>query len=73
MQMLRPSSDFLTVWRALLFNSFVYIGPIALMSLLISILTDTHDRVRSKEIGEQTMYRLQAVFDCAMVGWFVKW
>ena len=69
--MLRPSSDFLTIWRALLFNSFVFIGPIVLMSLLVSILTDTHDRVRSKEMSEQTMYRLQATYDCAVVGAFI--
>ena len=70
-QMLRPSADFLTVWRALLFNSFVYVGPIVLMSLLVSILTDTHDRVRSKEISERTMHRLQAVSNCNMIGAFV--
>ena len=73
MQMLRPSSDFLTVWRALLFNSFVYIGPIVLMSLLVSILTDTHDRVRAKEKAEQSLHRLQAAIDCDVVGALVNW
>ena len=73
MQMLRPASDFLTVWRALMYNSFIYVGPIVLMSLLISILTDTHDRVRSKEKTEQTMHQLQAAFDCSVLGRFVDW
>ena len=73
MQMLRPASDFLKIWRTLLFNSFVYIGPIVLISLLVSILTDTHDRVRSRETAEQTMYRLQATYDCFMVGALVFW
>ena len=73
MQMLRPASSFLKIWRALLFNSFVYVGPIVLMSLLVSILTDTHDRVRSRETAEQTMYRQQAVVDCEVIGMFVKW
>ena len=41
------------------------------MSLLVSILTDTHDRVRSKEKVEQAMYRLQATYDCAVVGAFI--
>ena len=63
MQMLRPASDFLTVWRVFLFNSFVYVGPIVLMSLLVSILTDTHDRVRSKEKAEQAVHRMQAYMD----------
>ena len=73
MQMLRRTDDFIKIWRALLFNSFFYVGPIVLMSLLISILTDTHDRVRSRETAEQTMYRQQAVVDCEVVGMFVKW
>ena len=73
MQMLRPASDFLAVWRALLFNSFVYVGPIVLMSLLVSILTDTHDRVRSTEKAEQAMYRMQAGLDFLLIGTFAEW
>ena len=72
-QMLHPASGFLTIWRALLFNSFIYTGPIVLMSLLVSILTDTHDRVRSEEEVEQSMYRLQALLDCIMARAVVKW
>ena len=51
----------------MLFNSFVYVGPIVLMSLLVSILTDTHDRVRSKEKAEQAMCRMQALIDCTFL------
>ena len=43
------------------------------MSLLVSILTDTHDRVRSKEKVEQAMYRLHAVGDCAVRAVFINW
>ena len=73
MQMLRPPGDFLAIWRTLLFYSFIYIGPIVLMSLLISILTDTHDRVRSKEKAEQAMYRLQTLLDCITACAFARW
>ena len=73
MQIIFPTSNFRTIWTALLYNSFVYIGPIVLMSLLVAILTDTHDRVRSKEEAQQLMHRLQATRKCAMVGGFVKW
>ena len=73
MQIIFRTSNFRTIWTTLLYNSFVYIGPIVLMSLLVAILTDTHDRVRSKEEAEQSMHRLQATRKCAMVGGFVKW
>ena len=71
--MLRPADDFLTVWRALLFNSFVYVGPIVLMSLLVAILTDTYDRVRSKEKAEQAMHRLQVFLDLISLADFADW
>ena len=71
-QMIYHNNRFLEIWTFLLFNSFVYIGPIVLSSLLVAILTDTHDRVRSKEEAVQSMHRLQATRKCAMIGAFVK-
>ena len=66
MQMFRSSSGVLAVWATLLFASFVYIGPILLISLLIAVLTDTYDRVRTKERAELRKLRLRIVASCQL-------
>ena len=65
-QMFRSSSGVLAVWATLLFASFVYIGPILLISLLIAVLTDTYDRVRAKEKAELRKLRLRIVASCQL-------
>ena len=65
-QMFRSSSNLLAVWATLLFASFIYIGPIVLISLLIAILTDTYDKVRSKEKAELTKLRLRIMARCRL-------
>ena len=60
-QMFRHSSSLLAAWAAILFGSFVFIGPIVLLSLLVGILTDTYDRVRSSEKAELRKFRMRIV------------
>ena len=57
--MFRSSDHLFAFWATLLFTSFVYIAKIVLISLLIVILADTYERVRSKEKAELRKLRLR--------------
>ena len=61
MQMFRSSNRFLAIWARLLFASFIYLSPIILISVLIAIVQDIYDRVRSKEKAELRKLRLRIV------------
>ena len=61
MQMFRSSKNPLGVWATLLFASFIYILPIVLIGVLIAIVQDIYDRVRSKEKAELRRLRLRIV------------
>ena len=50
--MFRSTDTFIGVWRSLLFNGFIFVGGIVLLSLLIAILGDTYNSVRSTEKEE---------------------
>ena len=51
--------------RSILFDAFVFVGGIVLLSLLVAILSDTYDRVKLKEKAELTKCR------ALMAGWLL--
>ena len=61
MQMFRSLNSFLAFWATFLFASFIYLLPIVLISVLIAIVQDVYDRVRSKEKAELRKLRLQII------------
>lgn len=52
---------FVYSWRKALFDSFLFLGPILMLSLLVSILGDTYDRVRLNEKAEQIKARARVI------------
>lgn len=64
----RMSDGWLSVWRRFLFDAFLFLGPIVLLSLLISILGDTYDKVRLRQEAELFKCRVQIVSQCADKG-----
>ena len=58
-QVFRSTDTFIGVWRSLLFNGFIFVGGIVLLSLLIAILGDTYNRVRSTEEEELVKCRAE--------------
>lgn len=66
---LDDTDGFISVWRILLLNLFLFLGTIVLLSLLISILGDTYDRVKLTEEGEQLKCRARIVTTCSLTNW----
>jgi len=56
---------FLSIWRISLFNVFLFLGPVVLLSLLISILGDTFDRVKLTQEAELFKCRARMIRTCA--------
>lgn len=64
--MFRSAPDgFLSLWRSALFNVFLFLGPVVILSLLISILGDTYDRVKLTQEAELFKVRARMVRTCA--------
>lgn len=54
-------ATFVPVWRNIFFDVFLFVGPIVLLSLLISIVQDTYDKVRRSEEAEVIKCRARIV------------
>ena len=63
LQVFQFKGGFLSITRSILFDAFVFVGGIVLLSLLVAILSDTYDRVKLKEKAELTKCR------ALMAGW----
>jgi len=66
-----PPDGLLSLWRLGLFNVFLFLGSVVLLSLLISILGDTYDRVKLKQEAELIKCRARLIRTCAWVHIFV--
>jgi len=64
---------FLHSCRVILFDVFLFIGPILMLALLVSILGDTYDRVKAAEKAEQNKARARVIYVSEkMIGWLQK-
>ena len=51
--------SFMGIWRTVLFDAFVFIGGVVLISLLVAILSDTFDGVKYTEKAQLVRCRAE--------------